>query len=281
MKTNWLGLSVLILLSALLAGCPPAEEAQAPQTAKKAAAAKEAEEAKKAEEARKAEEAKAAEMAAGLDQTKLPPPRSSLNATPDLYEATLSITDQGLARMKEDGVPDDVIAALGALKGREFGNATEFLNAVRDIIGADKTAEHQLAILRNSASINMATAPAFPGTLLGLARDTRFEVVYFDYDRSEIKPEFMETIKANAQVLLDNANMKVTIEGHCDERGTTEYNLALGQRRANAVRQAMIDLGVKPEQMKTVSFGEERPADPRSNEDAWAKNRRSAVISAG
>lgn len=99
--------------------------------------------------------------------------------------------------------------------------------------------------------------------------------VYFAFDSSELDPQAQEALKENAELLSDKSDLKVTIEGHCDERGTTEYNLALGQRRADSTYQFLRGLGVAPERMRTVSYGEERPADPRSNEEAWAKNRRS------
>ena len=98
--------------------------------------------------------------------------------------------------------------------------------------------------------------------------------VYFAFDSSELDPLAQETLRDNAQRLADRPDMKVTIEGHCDERGTREYNLALGQRRADSAYQFLRGLGVAPERLRTVSYGKERPADPRSNEEAWAKNRR-------
>ncbi|MDH5751988.1 MAG: peptidoglycan-associated lipoprotein Pal [Deltaproteobacteria bacterium] len=105
-----------------------------------------------------------------------------------------------------------------------------------------------------------------------------FEVVYFDFDKSEIKPEFETTIQANAEKLVANAEVKVVIEGHCDERGTNEYNLALGERRAQAIRNALVAAGASPDQLSTISFGEERPAVEGADEAAWSKNRRAEVV---
>ncbi len=98
--------------------------------------------------------------------------------------------------------------------------------------------------------------------------------IYFDFDRSEIKPEAEQTLKKKAQWLKKNPEYAVRIEGHCDERGTNEYNLALGERRANAAKNYLMSLGISKDRITTISYGEERPADPRHNEDAWAKNRR-------
>ena len=104
-----------------------------------------------------------------------------------------------------------------------------------------------------------------------------FGVVYFDFDKYNIKPEFEQVIKLNAEALKGNPSLKVVIEGHCDERGSTEYNLALGQRRATAVLQALRSNGVPASQLKTISYGKERPVDLGHTEEAWAKNRRSVI----
>lgn len=102
------------------------------------------------------------------------------------------------------------------------------------------------------------------------------KVVNFDFDRSEIKPEFYDIIKMNADYMSLNTSATVTIKGYCDERGTPEYNLALGERRANAVKNALVAQGVSPSRINVISYGEENPIDPAHNEAAWAKNRRAA-----
>ena len=100
------------------------------------------------------------------------------------------------------------------------------------------------------------------------------KVVYFDYDSFTVKPEFQATIEAHAQFLKSNGRAKLSLEGHTDERGGREYNLALGQKRADAVRQSLTLLGVNAAQIETVSFGEEKPAVQGGDESAYAKNRR-------
>ena len=100
------------------------------------------------------------------------------------------------------------------------------------------------------------------------------KIVYFDYDSFIIKPEFQSTIEAHAQFLKSNTRAKISLEGHTDERGGREYNLALGQKRADAVRQSLTLLGVGTSQIETVSFGEEKPAVQGADESAFAKNRR-------
>jgi peptidoglycan-associated lipoprotein len=103
-------------------------------------------------------------------------------------------------------------------------------------------------------------------------------LIYFDYDSYVIKPEFQSTLQAHAQFLKANGARHVALEGHTDERGGREYNLALGQRRAEAVRRALGLLGVSDTQMEAVSFGKEKPAVPGSDEAAWAKNRRVEIV---
>ena len=100
------------------------------------------------------------------------------------------------------------------------------------------------------------------------------EMVYFAYDKSIITTAFGEALQKNYEWIAENPDVQIQLEGHCDERGTNEYNLALGERRAKAVLDYLISLGASPSQFSLVSFGEERPADQGSNEVAWRKNRR-------
>ena len=100
------------------------------------------------------------------------------------------------------------------------------------------------------------------------------EMVYFAYDKSIITTAFGEALQRNYEWIAENPDVQIQLEGHCDERGTNEYNLALGERRAKAVFDYLMSLGASPSQFSLVSFGEERPADHGSNEVAWRKNRR-------
>lgn len=106
---------------------------------------------------------------------------------------------------------------------------------------------------------------------------TSSRLVYFDYDSYVVKPEFQSLIAANARVIKSQAGIKVQIEGHTDERGGREYNLALGQKRAEAVRDALSILGVSSSQLEAVSFGKEKPAVPGADEASYAKNRRAEI----
>lgn len=104
------------------------------------------------------------------------------------------------------------------------------------------------------------------------------ENIYFDFDSAELSPMAQDVLVRKAEWLRANPMASVSIEGNCDERGTAEYNLALGERRANAARDFIVDLGISEARISTISYGEERPADPRSNEEAWAKNRRDVFV---
>ncbi len=105
-----------------------------------------------------------------------------------------------------------------------------------------------------------------------------FKPIYFNYDSFVIRPDMIQNMEHNAQVLLDNPDIKVEIQGNCDERGTNEYNLALGEKRAKAARDYLVTLGVAPSRITIVSLGEEKPLDPGHSEEAWAKNRRDDFI---
>ncbi|MDH5547576.1 MAG: peptidoglycan-associated lipoprotein Pal [Gammaproteobacteria bacterium] len=102
--------------------------------------------------------------------------------------------------------------------------------------------------------------------------------IYFDFDKSEIKDEFQAIIEAHAKHLMANPSISISIEGHCDERGTREYNMALGERRAHSVMQMLSLLGVSKRQINTVSFGEERPDVDGHDESAWRWNRRAVFV---
>ena len=101
--------------------------------------------------------------------------------------------------------------------------------------------------------------------------------VYFDFDSNVVKDEFRPLVQAHAKYMVEKRDAKIRIEGNCDERGSREYNLALGQRRAEAVKKVMTVLGVQESRIETVSFGEEKPAAPGHDEAAWAKNRRGDI----
>ncbi|MCE1273224.1 MAG: peptidoglycan-associated lipoprotein Pal [Chlorobiales bacterium] len=121
-----------------------------------------------------------------------------------------------------------------------------------------------------AGSTTMTTTAPVSGPVLG--------DIFFDFDSSALNAESQEQLKQNATWMQNNASHSVTIEGHCDERGTDEYNIALGERRANSAKEYLQTLGISASRLSTVSYGEERPFDPSHNEEAWAKNRRDHFV---
>ena len=104
------------------------------------------------------------------------------------------------------------------------------------------------------------------------------EDIYFEFDSIRLSPEAQEILTQKAAWLRKNPQARITIEGHCDDRGTNEYNLALGEGRANSAREYLVDLGIKESRITTISYGEERPIDTGQNEEAWARNRRAQFV---
>ena len=122
------------------------------------------------------------------------------------------------------------------------------------------------------------TGAALPGSRADFLQSVPADKVYFDFDSFSLDDEDRRTLDAQAAWLVRNAAVRVTIEGHADERGTREYNLALGDRRANAARDYLQTRGIAPTRMQVISWGKERPANPASNEEAWAQNRRAVTV---
>jgi len=122
------------------------------------------------------------------------------------------------------------------------------------------------------------TAKKTPGMEGVVYESSLLKPIYFDYDKYDIRPADAETLKGNAAVLKKYPTIKIQIEGHCDERGTDEYNLALGERRASSTKKYLNSLGIGTDRVAIISFGEEKPADSGHNETAWSKNRRAHPV---
>jgi len=119
-----------------------------------------------------------------------------------------------------------------------------------------------------------ATTPPSESTIDELNRKGVLQTVYFDYDRSDFSDAARATLQGNSEWLRTNPKRTIRIEGNCDERGTIEYNINLGERRASAVRDYLASLGVNASRVRIVSYGEERPVDPGHDESGWSQNRR-------
>ncbi len=140
------------------------------------------------------------------------------------------------------------------------------------------TEKEPAAIQPSEAELQQARESALKEKELAEKEASRFEDVNFDYDQFNLKPQAREILRKHADWLLEYPNFSVVIEGHCDERGTNEYNLALGERRATSAMEYLVNLGVDKKRLTTISYGEELPLDPGHNEEAWAKNRRAHFV---
>jgi len=121
-------------------------------------------------------------------------------------------------------------------------------------------------------------AKKYPGIEGEVLESKLLKDIQFDFDKYDIRPQDMGNLKENASLLMKHPKVKIQIEGHCDERGTVEYNLALGERRANSAKKYLISLGISEERISTISYGKEKPLDPKHDEEAWAKNRRGHFV---
>ncbi len=145
--------------------------------------------------------------------------------------------------------------------------------AEKKAVVTEGTAQEQAAPAQSAATASEQSAKVEPAAIAPTA-ETAVKDIFFEFNKSNISSDAREILKTNADFLLKNGDSKVVIEGHCDERGTAEYNMALGQRRAQETKNYLVNLGIKEPRIKTISYGEERPLDPGHNEDAWTKNRR-------
>lgn len=160
-----------------------------------------------------------------------------------------------------------LLAACGSsVKLDEVPVETRTATAVTPQSNTNNASSSGVAPVEIAATSTGATGPS------GVAK-----VIYFDYDSFTIKPEFQDAVEAHAKYMAVNKTRKLAVEGHTDERGGREYNLALGQKRAEAVRRALGLLGVTDAQVEAVSFGKEKPADTGTDEAALAKNRRAEL----
>jgi len=129
-----------------------------------------------------------------------------------------------------------------------------------------------------SPSVTQSDPPVDPVIEIKPAKTTQrpitLEQIRFSYDQATLSEQARNTLTANATILQLDPELKVSIEGHCDDRGSDEYNLSLGERRAQSVRAYLVSLGIEPQRLTTISYGEEKPLDTANNEMAWAKNRR-------
>jgi peptidoglycan-associated lipoprotein len=151
----------------------------------------------------------------------------------------------------------------------------ELEEAKKEVAGEKVTME-ELAVAEKAAE-KEAAAPAFDeegAWRERMAAQVEAEPIYFDFDRSFIRPEYRPVLAKKAEFLKENPGYHLRVEGNCDERGTNEYNLALGERRSDSAKSYLVSLGISPDRIETISYGEERPLAIGHNEDSWSQNRR-------
>jgi peptidoglycan-associated lipoprotein len=172
-----------------------------------------------------------------------------------------------------------------AMKGSEAAAAAERERQAR--LEAERAKQEQELRAREEAARKAQADKEFEKSLVAkkepgiegeVFESSLLKDIRFDFDKYDVRPEDVETLKQNAALLAKNPKVKIQIEGHCDERGTAQYNLALGERRANSAKQYLITLGISADRLGTISYGEEKPADAGHNEEAWAKNRRAHFV---
>jgi peptidoglycan-associated lipoprotein len=202
-----------------------------------------------------------------------PAPTASLTANPNAITAGQSTT----LIWRTDYATDVSIDGLGKVDP----------SGSRTVTPAESTTYHLVA--RNDSGTQEATArvtvtqaAAPPPQQTNETEAQLFaqnvQDVFFDYDSYDISQQYQQVLQGDARFLQQHPNIKFTIEGHCDERGSTEYNLALGDNRANSTKQALVSLGISADRIRTISYGKEKPFCTESTETCWAQNRRAHFV---
>ncbi len=201
-------------------------------------------------------------------------PTASLTANPETIDKGQSST----LTWQTTNATDVSIDGIGAVQptGTQQVNPSDSTTYTLTAKGAGGT---QTATAR--VTVNAPPPPPAP-TTSNLTEEQMFaqnvKDIYFDYDKSDVRPSEQSSLQADVAFLQQHSNISFTIEGHCDERGSTEYNLALGDNRASAVKNALVAAGIPADRVKTVSFGKEKPFCTESNESCWQQNRRGHFV---
>lgn len=202
-----------------------------------------------------------------------PAPTASISVSPSSIQAGQSAS----LTWQTSNATDVSIDGIGAVQP----------NGSQSVSPSDSTTYHLTAkgaggTQEATARLTVTQAPPPPPPPPSVSEEDLFNQnikdVYFDYDKSDLRGDQQTSVQADSQFLGQHTNINVTIEGHCDERGSTEYNLALGDRRASAVKDALVAAGVNASRIKTISYGKEKPFCSESNEACWQQNRRGHFV---
>ena len=202
-----------------------------------------------------------------------PAPTASLTASPNTIDKGQSTT----LTWQTSNATDVSVDGIGAVQP----------SGSQQVTPADSTTYHLVAkgaggTQEATARVTVNAPPPPPPPPPSMTEEQLFSQnikdIYFDYDKYDIRPDQQAALQGDVAFLTQHPNVKFTIEGHCDERGSTEYNLALGDNRANAAKTALTQAGVAADRIKTISFGKERPFCTESNEECWQQNRRAHFV---
>jgi peptidoglycan-associated lipoprotein len=188
---------------------------------------------------------------------------STKDCAPETYQAAKTMMDKARALLKEERYEDAKTALIAAKQLAEK---------------ARKECEEKKAA---ELAAKKEPEPEPVAKEIEIEKDTgpdRMVTVYFGFNEASLTDETRTALNNNAEFLRHHEGQRIQVEGHCDSRGSTEYNLALGERRAMAVRKYLVKLGVNPTRLEIISYGEERPADPSQSEEAWSQNRRAEFM---
>jgi peptidoglycan-associated lipoprotein len=203
-------------------------------------------------------------------------PTATLSASPESIEqgqtSTLTWTTSNANEVNIEGLGK--VDASGSKSVSPSQSTTYHLTAKGDGGSTDATARVTVA----APPVETPTTPAQESATEQQLFASKVTDLYFDYDKYDVRAEDKLAIRQNSAFFAAHANIKFTIEGHCDERGSTEYNLALGDNRANAAKQALIAAGVSADRIRTISYGKEKPVCTQATEECWQKNRRAHFV---
>jgi peptidoglycan-associated lipoprotein len=207
-----------------------------------------------------------------------PPPPAAPTASITASPATINKGQSTTLTWQTSNATDLTIEGIGAVQpnGTQSVQPTESTTYRLVAKGAGGTQDATARVTVTEAP--PPAAPPAPSLTDEQAFQQQVKDIYFDYDKFDLRPTDQAVIQQNVAFLQSHPNVRITIEGHCDERGSTEYNLALGDNRANAAMQAMVQAGVAADRIKKISYGKEKPFCTESTEECWQQNRRAHFV---
>jgi peptidoglycan-associated lipoprotein len=206
-----------------------------------------------------------------------PPPPAAPTASISVSPSSIQAGQSASLTWQTSNATDVSIDGIGAVQA----------NGSQSVSPTDSTTYHLVAkgaggTQEATARLTVTQPPPPPPPAPTVTDEDLFNQnikdVYFDYDKSDIRGDQQGSVQADVQFLSQHTNINITIEGHCDERGSTEYNLALGDKRANSVKEALVNGGISASRIKTISYGKEKPFCTESNEACWQQNRRGHFV---